>query len=186
MDLITTLAVIFFGSTLFLVCICMAIVKGEPRRRRRKEDKANGIKRFFALEHVEGLGVVEKSPCSVVLSLSTLTITCTGKEYTLPLKRITYVDFIVDSDKIRYLQSSVAKGVVGAALFGTSGAVIGTTPKAKVAYEAIGYAVIAYRDMRGEEKIIILRDQSANSYICSTLVRTLEARIHVTVEKVEL
>lgn len=145
-----------------------------------------GSKDFFALEHVEGLGVVEGSSCQVVLNPSILTITCTGKEYTLPIKRITYVDFMVDADKIRYLQSSAVKGIVGAALFGVSGAVIGTMPKTKVAYEAIGYAVIAYRNTKGEEKLIILRDQSANSYICNKLVKALDVCIHTTVEKVEL
>lgn len=182
------LFLLFYGVIIFLLIrlIISACKEQSNINKIRKQDKANGIKRFFAIAHVEGLGVVENAQCSVVLSPSNLVINCTGKEYTLPLGRITYVDFIVDANKIRYLQSSMAKGIAGAALFGVSGSVIGSTPKSKVEHEAISYAVIGYRDARGKEKVIILRDQSPNSYICSKLVRALNACIHTTVEKVEL
>ena len=162
------------------------IKNSKAEKKQRKLDNANGIKRFPYLAHVEGLEAAEKSPCSVILNASSLMISCAGKEYTLPLKRITYVDYIVDIDKIRYLENSTAKGIMGAALFGVSGAVIGTAPKTKVAHEEIGYAVIEYRDAREREKRIILRDQTVNSYRCGWMVNELKSCIHTTVEKVEL
>jgi len=174
----------FFGG-----CIYMVWVTGKAwkeRKKQRKQDKANGIKRFSAIAHVEGLGVVENTQCSVVLDPSNLVISCIGKEYTLPLKRIAYVDFIADTNKIRYLQSSMARGIAGAALFGVSGAVIGSTPKSKVENEAIGYAVIGYRDVGGKEEVIILKDQSPNSFICSQLVKALTPCVRTQIEKVNL
>lgn len=182
------LFLLFYGVIIFLLIrLIISACKAQKNiNKTRKQDKANGIKRFFAIAHVEGLGVVENAHCSAALSPSKLVISCTGKEYTLPLERITYVDFIVDANKIRYLQSNMARGIAGAALFGVSGAVIGSVPKSKVEHEAIGYAVIGYRDAGGKEKVIILKDQSPNSYICSKLVRALNTCIQTTVEKVEL
>ena len=182
---------LFFSFFIGAVAACIyTIVTGGKKRKaikkQQQQDKANGIKRFSSLEHAEGLDVAEKSTCSVMISPSSLVISCTGKEYTLPLKRITYVDFFTDTDKIRYLESSTAKGIMGAALFGVSGAVVGAAPKTKVAHEKTGYAVIEYRDAGGREKRIILRDQAANSYMCSLLISTLNSCIHATVEKVEL
>ena len=182
---------VFLGFFIGAVIACVYTIgtevkKGKAARKQRKQDKENGIKRFPALEHVEGLGVVEKSLCTVLLSSSNMVISCTGKEYTLPLRRIMYADFIVDVDKIRYLQSSAAKGAVGAAIFGVSGAVIGAAPKTKVAYEKMGYAVVGYRDAKGNERIIILKDQTANSYVCSWLIGELKNCTHTTIEKVEL
>lgn len=182
------LLLLFYGAIIFLLIkfIIYACKEQGKINKIRKQDKANGIKKFFAIAHVEGLGVVENAHCSVILSPSNLVISCTGKEYTLPLRRITYVDFNVDANKIRYLQSNMARGIAGAALFGVSGAVIGSAPKSKVEHEAIGYAVIGYWDAEGKEKVIILKDQSPNSYICSKLVKALNSCIHTTVEKVEL
>lgn len=182
------LQLLFYGVMIFLLIRFIIFACKEQRKinKIRKQDKANGIKKFFAIAHVEGLGVVENAHCSVILSPSNLVISCTGKEYSLPLGRITYVDFIVDANKIRYLQNNMARGIAGAALFGVSGAVIGSAPKSKVEHEAIGYAVIGYRDAQGKEKVVILKDQSPNSYICSKLVKALNSCIHTTVEKVEL
>ncbi len=83
-------------------------------------------------------------------------------------------------------QSSMARGIAGAALFGVSGAVIGSTPKSKVKHEAIGYAVIGYRDAKGEDKVIILKDQTPNSFICRKLVSALTSCVHTRIEKVNL
>lgn len=183
--------IVFLSFIIGAVAACIYAIgtgtkKGKAEKKQRKQDKENGIKRFPALEHVEGLDVAKKSPCTVILSPSNMVISCTGKEYTLPLRRIMYAEFIVDVDKIRYLQSSMAKGAVGAAIFGVSGAVIGAAPKTKVAYEKVGYAVVGYRDAKGSERIIILKDQTVNSYVCRWLVDELESCTHTTIEKVEL
>lgn len=181
-------------ACIYLIIMCiytiiasgkMSVEKKKADSRQRKLDKADGVTRFSAVEHVEGLGLVEKASCAVVLSPPNLVISCTGKEYTLPLKRITYVDYLTDVEKIRYLQSSMAKGIAGGALFGVSGAVIGSAPKTKVVNETTGYAVIGYRDEAGKEKTIILRSP-AKPHVCYWMVCELKSRIQTTVEKVTL
>lgn len=172
--------------TAFIYAVTTSVKNWKADNRQKKQDKADGIKRFSAVEHVDGLDIVEKTPCSVVIGPSNLIISCTGKEYTLPLRKITYVDYLADVEKIRYLQSSVAKGIVGGVLFGVSGAVIGTAPKTKLVNETTGYAVIGYRDASGKEKIIILRNQPTRPYTCSLLVNELKSCIRTTIEKVEL
>ena len=189
MDMLCFMVFISFliGGTVGGIYTIGEIIRNrKAEKKQQKLDKANGIKRFPSLAHVDGLEAAEKSPCSVILNDSSLMISGAGKEYTLPLKRITYVDYIADADKTRYLESSAAKGIMGAALFGVSGAVVGAAPKTKTAHEETGYAVIGYRDAGGREKRIILKDQTVNSYRCSKLVRALNICIHTKVEKVNL
>ena len=186
--------VIFFMVIAILICIAvscfyMAAVTGKAwkaGKRQRKLDKAKGIKRFSAIDHIEGLNAVTNSKCEVVLSSASLMITCAGKQYTLPIERIKYVDFKMDIDEKLYQKSSFVKGIAGAAMFGVAGAVIGSAPKTKSRRYVKGYAVIGYRDTGGMEKVILLRDSAPNSYRCSTLVDTLRSYVHLQVEKIEL
>ena len=57
----------------------------------RKEDKAKGIVRYTPLIHVSGLEAVEGSECTAMVTPSDLVLVSMGKEYTLPLNRISYV-----------------------------------------------------------------------------------------------
>lgn len=182
------LQLLFYGVMIFLLIKFLVFACKEQGKinKIRRQDKANGIKRFIAIEHVSGLNAVENTACRIVISPADLKITCGGKEYSLPLSRITYVDFKSDINEIKYLKSSAVKGVAGAAMFGVSGAVIGSAPKTKTDRQIVGYAVIIYKDARGNEQTIVLCDMSPNSYICSKLVKALNDRIHTTVEKVEL
>lgn len=182
------LSLIFCGAIIIL-SIKMTIKTSKIRsqvKKRRKQDKANGIKRFWAIAHVRGLNAVEGAVCEVAINPTNLIINCEGKVYSLPLSRITYVDSKSDINEVKYLKSSLVKGVAGAALFGVSGAVIGSAPKIKTDRQTKEYAIILYKDTRGEENTIILCDMSPNSYICSGLVRALKARIKIQIEKVEL
>lgn len=186
------------GSKLVTLIICCPLIvlliiliikacqaQGQINKERRK-DKANGIKRFSSLVHVSGLNAVENTGCEVAIGPTNITIACGGKQYSLPLSRISYVDFKFDISESKYLKSSFVKGVAGAAVFGVSGAVIGAAPKTKTERQTKGYAIILYKDARGEERVIILRDMSPNSYICSKLVIALNACIKTKIEKVEL
>jgi len=179
---------IFYGALIFLLIklLIIACKAQSSMSKAKKRDKAQGIRRFAAIEHVEGLGVVEKSQCSVALDPSKLTVTCTGKEYTLPLQRIEYVDYIVDVNEIQYLKSSIARGAAGAALFGVSGAVIGSAPKTKVRKKRYGHAIICYRDARGQERVIVLKDSIPDDHECFDLIKSLRSCVHMQIEKVEL
>ncbi len=185
----TKLIVLLFYGVLIVLLVILLIKACQAQSKiskKRKQDRRDGIKRFFAIKHVSGLKAVENAECQVVINPTDLKIACGGKEYSLPLSRITYVDLKSDIDEIRYSKSSLVKGAAGAAMFGVSGAVIGSAPKTKTERQVRGYAVILYKDAHGGEQTIILCDIAPNSYICSGLVRTLKSCIHTTVEKVEL
>lgn len=182
------LFLIFYGVIIFLLIkLLIKACKAQSQvNKRRRQDKASGIKRFSGLVHVSGLKAVEGTACEVMIDPKNVAITCGVKQYTLPLSRISYVDFKFDVNESKYLKSSFVKGAAGAAMFGVSGAVIGSAPKTKTDRQTKGYAIILYKDTRGEEDTIILRDMSPNSYICSKLVMALNACIKPQIEKVEL
>lgn len=79
----------------FVILLARAEMTAGVRRKQMKQDMAKGIYRLDAILHVSGLSAPEKCKCGVVLTPEKLMITCAGKEYTLPLKRITYVDKIL-------------------------------------------------------------------------------------------
>ena len=186
----TKLVLFLFSNGVIIFVLIKLIIKGckaqSQINKRRRQDKANGIKRFSDLVHVSGLRAVEGTGCGVMIDPTNVVITCGVKQYSLPLSRISYVDFKFDVNESKYLKSSFVKGAAGAAMFGVSGAVIGSAPKTKTDRQTKGYAIILYKDTRGEENTIILRDMLPNSYICSELVMALNARIKAKIEKVEL
>ena len=127
--------------------------EGKKEIKHRKADRAKGIIMYSSLRYVSGLGAVEGSDCTVKVTPSQLLLICMGKEYSLPLSRISYVDCKIDIQEDRYLKSSLARGIAGAAAFGVSGAVVGTAPKSKTELRKLKYAVIVYKDASQEEKV---------------------------------
>ncbi len=152
----------------------------------RKEDKAKGIVRYTPLIHVSGLEAVEGSECTAMVTPSDLVLVCMGKEYTLPLNRISYVTCNENIQEERYVTSSTAKGVAGAAVFGVNGAIIGSAPSTRTRLQTQDRAVIVYRSARRKESVIVLRDVPPNRVRCSALIDTLRSRIQIRTEKVQL
>lgn len=189
MDIILSLMCVALSGAFLVFSIYMAVTLSKGKKAARKqweEDQKNGIERFSALTHVAGLAAVENSSCTAAVSPSSIVIACAGKEYTLPLRRIEYVDYKEDIDETIYQKSSFVKGVAGAAMFGVSGAVIGSAPKTKTKREKKGYAIIGYLAANGKEEIIVLRDEIANFNVCGKIVNTLKARTRTTIKKVQL
>ena len=104
----------------------------------------------------------------------------------MPIQRILYAECLTDVENIQYLKSSVAKGMIGAALFGVGGAVIGSAPKTKVRKQITSHAIIGYRDSSGKERVIILKDAAPNRMDASNLVFELNARVPKQIEKITL
>ena len=67
-----------------------------------------------------------------------------------------------------------------------TGAIIGSAPKTKTKRNVKCYAIISYEDVQGEYKTFLLRDEIANTGICSGLVDTLRPRINQQINRVEL
>ncbi len=176
-----------FGVFAVSVNYIVEQVKEEKKAsRQRKEDKAKGIVRYTPLIHVSGLEAVEGSECTAMVTPSDLVLVCMGKEYTLPLNRISYVTCNENIQEERYVTSSTAKGVAGAAVFGVNGAIIGSAPSTRTRLQTQDRAVIVYRSARREESVIVLRDVPPNRVRCSALIDTLRSRIQIRTEKVQL
>lgn len=189
MDVFLSLMCVASSIAFFVFAVYMAVITTKAQRagkKQREEDKKNGIERFSAIAHVTGLAAVENSSCTAEVNPSNIVITCAGKEYTLPLRRIAYVDYKADIDETIYQKSSFVKGVAGAAMFGVSGAVIGSAPKTKTKREEKGYAIIGYMASNGKEENIVLRDEIANFNVCEKIVKTLKAHTRTTIKKVQL
>lgn len=146
----------------------------------------SGISRYSSIIYVGGLGAPENIKCDVVLSPVELKLLCGGNEFALPIDKIRNVDFQLDIDEKQYLKTSTAKGAIGAAAFGVSGAVIGLAPKTKTKREVKCYAIISFDGTDGEYKTIVLRDAVPNIQMCSRLVDTLRPMINQHVNKVQL
>ena len=154
-------------------------------KQRRKKDEQEGISRYSTI-HVGGLAAPENCRADVVLSPIALTVNCAGSEYVLKIEKIRSVNSQLDVNEVQYLESSAARGVIGAVLFGTSGAVIGSAPRTKTKIKIKGYAIISYEDAQGEHKAFLLRDAVENSKNCSRLVDDLQPRINQQINRVEL
>lgn len=181
--------IVLFGIAFiatFVILLARAEMTAGVRRKQMKQDMAKGIYRLDAILHVSGLSAPEKCKCGVVLTPEKLMITCAGKEYTLPLKRITYVDKKNETEMNYYMKSSFMKGVAGAAMFGMAGAVIGAAPKTKIRREEKVYALISYENTRGEIDSIVLMNEPPNIVQCELLVLRLQERIDQRVRKVDL
>ena len=154
-------------------------------KQQKERDKQEGISRYSVI-HVGGLPAPENCKAAVALSPTTLTINCGGSEYVLNIEKIRNVDTQLDINEIQYLESSFARGVIGAALFGSSGAIIGSAPRTKTKIKIKGYAIISYEDAQGEYKTFLLRDAAENMNICSRLVDDLRPRVSQQLNRVEL
>lgn len=141
---------------------------------------------YPSIIHVGGLNVPDYCACKVVLGKINLTIICAGNEFILDIKKIRNVDFQMDIDEKQFIKSSLTKGVIGAAAFGVSGAIIGSAPKTKTKREVKCYAIISYENSNGEYKSIVLRDELPNTSQCAKLVDALKMRIKAQVNRVEL
>lgn len=73
----------------------------------------------------------------------------------------------------------------GAALFGVSGVVIGSAPRARTKKKVEDYAVIGYESAEGEEEVSILKDWEGH-VDCLPLVTTLGRYIKPQIQEVEL
>lgn len=182
---ITIGALVAFAAFCFNMAVLTSRAKKVARQQQQK-DKAEGISRYNSIVHIGGLNAPENCKCTAILNPDKLVIECGGNEFSLSIGKIRNVDYQLDIDVKQYLTSSMAGGIAGAALFGVSGAVIGSAPKTKTKREVKCYAIISYEDDQGAFHTFLLRDEVPNLSRCAKLVDTLKPMIKVQVNKVEL
>ena len=152
----------------------------------RKKDKQDGISRYSPLIHVGGLPAPENCKASVVLTPTAVAVNCGGSEYVLSIGKIRNVDFQLDVNETQYLKSSLVRGMAGAAAFGMVGAIVGSAPKTKTKRNVKCYAIITYEDAQGNNKTFLLKDEVANTQVCSRLVDSLRPKINQRINRVDL
>ncbi len=128
----------------------------------RKKNNENSELGKFDLKHLAGLEIPEEICCKVIVYKDRLIIEFGDKEYNLKIEKIRSVNFEMDLDIEKYTKSSMIKGIVGAATFGVSGAIIGSAPKTKEKRNVTSKAVINYETSSGSSSYIIFEDIEAN------------------------
>lgn len=147
--------------------------------------KKTSIK-VFSVVHIGGLDVPADCKCEISSSVDEIIVRCCGTEYVLKLKNIRNIEYQMDIDEKQYLKSSVIKGVVGAATFGATGAIIGSRPKEKIKREVSGYAIISYESINSECMTIVFKDELPNTLQCARLVDEIKPKIKLQINRMEL
>ncbi|WP_097026179.1 hypothetical protein [Clostridium peptidivorans] len=150
----------------------------------KKKKNINGELDKFELRHITGLEIPEKMYCEVTVYSDKLVIESGDKEYNLKMEKICSVDFDMNLDIEKYTKSSMVKGVVGAATFGVSGAIIGSSPKTKEKRKVTCKAIISYENSSGDTAYMIFEDLEANAVKgAARLVDTLRPIVKKREEK---
>ena len=115
--------------------------------------------------HIAGLDIAENMNCILTLSESGIVISApdANKEYTLSLDRIDNISWHHEEEIEKHLKSSAAKGIIGAAVFGLPGAIIGSRPKEKKQRKVHFFITIDYPD----NQIVI---QTEDGYSCGQTI----------------
>lgn len=134
---------------------------------------------FPGLAHVKGLNIPAYSECSARLDQDELIIIYMGTEMHLPYSQIISTDCDINSeDKIVSEESSVVRGLVGAATMGVAGAVIGSVPKIKTERETTTYTTVCYESSDGTVRQFMVKDMvPSDKYPAGQLYKALRRRI---------
>ena len=99
-------------------------------------------------QHISGLENIPNVPVLIVLDESgiKLNVVSMKKEYTIALDKITSINYYHETEVEKHLKTSFVGGVIGAATFGVSGAIIGSRPKEKKKHKITFYLLIDYAD----------------------------------------
>lgn len=120
---------------------------------------------MFQALHIGGLDIPEGAPCTITVDKvsNTLTINADAASIELDISRIQHLTTETDIDVEKYQDSSLMSGVVGAALFGTSGAVIGSRPKQKTKETRTHGIKIYYLLQNGEGISVLFKDKASEA-----------------------
>ncbi|MCI1958831.1 MAG: hypothetical protein LKJ25_04310 [Clostridia bacterium] len=131
---------------------------------------------------IKGINGYEKYTWSATLFPDELVMKCITKgvkdtELALKISSILDAQYSTDIRTFTQSKSSLTKGIVGGALFGVPGAIVGSSPKVKNTTEFHGNILIAYKSSDGETKNIILTDNTVNSFQGSKLCEAIKEKM---------
>ncbi|MCI1999553.1 MAG: hypothetical protein LKJ75_02570 [Clostridia bacterium] len=133
----------------------------------------------FVIKNIEGY---ERFTWQVYLIDDQIRIKCKTKkmqdtEMILKVSNIIDIQYSNDIETFTQSKSSLTKGLVGGALFGVPGAIVGSAPKTKTEVDTTGNLLITYKSSSGEEKNLLLRDNFSNRNEASSLYRALKEKM---------
>ena len=120
-------------------------------------------KKFKYLKILHGLGVPQEAECVAILDEDAVVFVIGGTEFRLDFVKITGVDLQKTIDSQIYSQGSFTGGLVGGALFGVAGAVIGSAPKKRVERKRMHGVLIEYTGSGEDCEYILLADKKPNA-----------------------
>lgn len=135
-------------------------------------------KEFKDIYVAAGLGVPEGSPCSIIANEDTISILCDGQEFVLKICNIIYYEYKMDVEIENSTQNgSVLKGMIGGAVFGLPGAIVGSLPKTKKKRLVTGTVMIKYQGQTDNQTIILI--STPNTLGCAQLSDELKPKVKI-------
>ncbi len=118
----------------------------EERKRKQREKEEQKQKSVFGT-HVSGLDI-PNATLSVSLSREgvVISVPSMNKDFKLSLDKIQHIGYYSETEIERHLKSSLASGVLGAAVFGVNGAIIGSRAREKEVRKTTYYLLIDHSD----------------------------------------
>ncbi|MEA4853285.1 MAG: hypothetical protein VB082_03280 [Christensenella sp.] len=145
-----------------------------------KPPKPPKAKIYKGLKVLGGLPVPEGSPCVVSFDGKMLVVNTGGTQYCLDATKLRSAELSEDINRQVYSKGSFGGGLVGGALFGIAGAVIGSAPKKVVETQVLRGSIIGYDDIQtGEIAYIVLSDMTANTFVSFKLIKRIKPYVQI-------
>lgn len=139
-------------------------------------------KKFNDMYVAAGLGVQDGSPCSVVANEDTMSVMCDGQEFVLKISNMISYEYKMDVEIENSIQNgSVLKGMIGGAVFGIPGAIVGSLPKTKQKRLVTGTVMINYQGNTDKQTIILV--SAPNTLGCAQISDELKPKVKSVEEK---
>lgn len=139
-------------------------------------------KKFNDMYVAAGLGVQDGSPCSVDVNEDTMSVMCDGQEFVLKISNIISYEYKMDVEIENSIHNgSVLKGMIGGAVFGIPGAIVGSLPKTKQKRLVTGTVMINYQGNMDKQTIILV--SAPNTLGCAQISDELKPKVKSVEEK---
>ncbi len=140
-----------------------------------KQERPPRQKIYKGLKVVGGLPVPEGSPCDVGFDRKRIVFNVAGSQYCLDIGKTRSIELSQDVNKQVYSKGSLGGGLVGGALFGLAGAVIGSAPKKRIETQILRGVILGYEDMQSVGlAYIVLSDVVPNAFTSYKLVKRIK------------
>lgn len=111
----------------------------------------------YNTRHVVGLPVPDGAPCCVQVYKDRVAFVTSGKQFSIPLSRVTGATTYTDTEMRQQIQSSLFQTMLGGAAFGDAGAIIGAMPHSKYKRVISKYnLMVSFKAKDGSDSSIVV------------------------------